>query len=192
MKVESSTWQHTSNHLKYCSYHIRYLHLACLSSLESYLQGTCVYQIPSSTPKSIKVVLQNQKGLWNFYKISNSQNYPYSFLFFQKHHNHPIYFPSFHHLRLIILLLPRKVIRTSFLKIQVESYIQKKKSQMFQICPLKRRRRKEVNEDPNLMAYGRFQFLVAFGTFHCLMALERFHKPLKGSIAWWPLKGSNA
>jgi hypothetical protein len=36
---------------------------------------------------------------------------------------------------------------------------------MIQIHPLKRRKKKEVKEDPNLMAYGRFQ---------CLMALERF------------------
>jgi hypothetical protein len=46
---------------------------------------------------------------------------------------------------------------------------------------LKKRRRKEVKEDFNLMANGRFQCLVALRRFHCLVAFERFH-------AWWPLK----
>jgi len=35
MKVESSTWQKTSSHSKHYSYHIHYLNLVCLSSLES-------------------------------------------------------------------------------------------------------------------------------------------------------------
>jgi hypothetical protein len=34
---------------------------------------------------------------------------------------------------------------------------------MIRIHPLKRKKRKEVEEDPNLMAYGRFQCLVANG-----------------------------
>jgi hypothetical protein len=46
---------------------------------------------------------------------------------------------------------------------------------MIQIRSLKRRKKKEVKEDPNSVANGRFQ---------CLVALERFH-------AWWPMEGSN-
>jgi hypothetical protein len=42
----------------------------------------------------------------------------------------------------------------------------KKKPPMIQIHPFKKRRNKEVKEDPNSMANGRF---------HCLVALERFH-----------------
>jgi hypothetical protein len=45
---------------------------------------------------------------------------------------------------------------------------------MIQIRPIKRRRRKEVKEDPNSMANGRFQCLVAFEGFQCLMAFKRF------------------
>ncbi len=52
-KVESLTWLQTSNHLKYYSYYICYSNLACLSSLESQLQGTSTYQIPSFALKPI-------------------------------------------------------------------------------------------------------------------------------------------
>jgi hypothetical protein len=45
---------------------------------------------------------------------------------------------------------------------------------MIRICPLKRRRRKEVKENPNWVANGKFQNLVAFGRFHYLVAFERF------------------
>ncbi len=117
-------------------------------------------------------MLQNQKGLWNFSKISNSQNYLYSLPFFQKYHNCPIYFFYFHHLlRLIIFLLPKKVVGTSFFKIQIESYVQKREPR---IHLLKKKRRKEVKEDPNSMAYGKFQWLVALKRFHYLVALRRF------------------
>jgi hypothetical protein len=44
---------------------------------------------------------------------------------------------------------------------------------MIQIHPLKRRKRKEMKEDPNLVANGRFQCLMALGRFQCLVALER-------------------
>jgi hypothetical protein len=92
------------------------------------------------------------------------------------HYKHPIYFISFHHLpRLIILLLPKKVMGTSILKIRIENYVRKRDPQMIQIRPLKKRRRKEMKEDPNSMANGRFQCLVTFGRFHYLVALERFH-----------------
>jgi hypothetical protein len=55
---------------------------------------------------------------------------------------------------------------------------------MIRILLLKRRKRKEVKEDPNLMAYGKSQCLVAYGKSqcfvafvrsHCLVAFERFH-----------------
>jgi hypothetical protein len=36
-------------------------------------------------------------------------------------------------------------------------------------------RRKEVKEDPNSVANGRFQCLVDLKKFHCLVALGRFH-----------------
>jgi hypothetical protein len=54
---------------------------------------------------------------------------------------------------------------------------------MTRICAFKEKRRKEVKEDPNSMAYERFQCLVALekfqclmtnGKFQCLVALEKF------------------
>jgi len=45
---------------------------------------------------------------------------------------------------------------------------------MIRIFPLKINRRKEMEEDPNSVANGRFKCLVAFGRFKCLVALERF------------------
>jgi hypothetical protein len=39
----------------------------------------------------------------------------------------------------------------------------------------RKRRKKEVKEDPNLVANGRFHYLVTLERFHCLMALGRFH-----------------
>jgi hypothetical protein len=39
---------------------------------------------------------------------------------------------------------------------------------------LKRRKRKKVKEDPNLVANGRFKCLVAPKEFQCLVALGRF------------------
>jgi hypothetical protein len=46
---------------------------------------------------------------------------------------------------------------------------------MIQIRLLKIMRRKEVKEDFNSMANGRFQCLVANGRFQCLVAFGRFH-----------------
>jgi hypothetical protein len=40
--------------------------------------------------------------------------------------------------------------------------------------PFKKKNRKEVKENSNLMAYGRFQCLVALERFQCLVAFERF------------------
>ncbi len=100
---------------------------------------------------SKKLCYQARKGLWNFSKISSSQHYLYSFPFFQKYYKHPIYSPSFHHLpRLIILLLPKKVMGTSILKIQIKNYVRKKNPQMIWIHLLKKKK-KEGNE-------GRSQF----------------------------------
>jgi hypothetical protein len=134
----------------------------------------CLPNSKLCTQISKTLCYKTREGLWNFSKISSSQNYPYSLPFFQKYHNHPIYFPSFHHLlRLIILLLPREVVGTSFLKIEIENYV-KKKPQMIRIHLLKRRKKKEMKEDPNLVANERFQCLVANGRFQCLVTLERF------------------
>jgi hypothetical protein len=122
-------------------------------------------------------VLQNPRTFVKFLYDFKSQHYPYSLPFFQKYHNHLIYFASFHHLlRLIILLLLRKVMGTSFLQIQIENYVRKIEPQMIQIRPLKRRRRKEVKEYPNSIANWRFQCLVAFERFHSLVALERYQR----------------
>jgi len=119
---------------------------------------------------------QTQKGLWNFFKISSSQHYPYSLPFFQKYYKHPIYSPSFHHLlKLVILFLLGKVVGTSIFKIQIENYVWKKEPQMIRIHLLKRRKRKEVKENANLVVNERFQSLVAFKRFHCLVTFERFH-----------------
>ncbi len=92
----------------------------------------------------------------------------YSLPFIQKYYKHSIYFPSFHHLpRLIILLLSKKVVRTSILKLQIENYLQEKKLQMIQIHCLQEKEM-EICEE-------RFHFLVPNGQFHCLVALARFH-----------------
>jgi hypothetical protein len=40
--------------------------------------------------------------------------------------------------------------------------------------PLKRKKRKEVKEDPHSMAYGRFQCLVALERFQCLVVFGGF------------------
>jgi hypothetical protein len=47
---------------------------------------------------------------------------------------------------------------------------------MIQIHLLKRRRRKEVKEDPNSVPNGRF---------------SNAWWPMEGFNVWWPLKGSN-
>ncbi len=100
-------------------YLIRKLATRCISLLNSKL---CTQIIK-------KLCYQSQKGLWNFSKILSSQNHPYSLSFFKKYHNHPIYYLFFHHLlKLIILFFPRKVVRTSFFTIQLESYVRKIKT----------------------------------------------------------------
>jgi hypothetical protein len=45
---------------------------------------------------------------------------------------------------------------------------------MIRIHPLKRRRRKDVKEDPNSVANEKFHCLVANGRFQCFVAFERF------------------
>jgi len=44
---------------------------------------------------------------------------------------------------------------TNFLKIWIENYSSKKKLQMIWICPFKKKE-KELKEDPNLVANGKF------------------------------------
>jgi hypothetical protein len=64
---------------------------------------------------------------------------------------------------------------------------------MIRIRPLKRRKRKEVKEEPNSMVNERFQCLVAFQRSNAWWPMGGSNPwwPLKGSNAWWPLKGSN-
>jgi len=134
-----------------------------------YLSNSKLY-----TQTNKKLCYQTQEGLWNFFKTSSSQHYPYSLPFFQKYYKHPIYYPSFHHLLgLIIILLPKKVVETNILKIWIENYVQEKEPQMIWIRLLKRKKRKEVKEDLNSVANGRFQCLVALERFHCLVANGR-------------------
>ncbi len=102
-----------------------------LQQLIRNLTTRCTFlpNIRLSTQTNKKLCYQTQEGLWSFSKISSSQHYPYSLPFFQKYYKHPIYFPSFHHLlRLIILLLPRKVVRTNIFKTQIKNYVKKKKA----------------------------------------------------------------
>jgi hypothetical protein len=47
-----------------------------------------------------------------------------------------------------------------------------KKDPQNDFVPLKKRRRKEVKENPNLVGNGRFQCLVANERFQCLVVLE--------------------
>jgi hypothetical protein len=140
------------------------------------------------TQTSKKLCYQTQKGLWNSSKILSSQHYPYSLSFFQKYYKHPIHYPLFHHLlRLIIFLLSRKVVGTNILKTQVENYVRKRKShQWSEFALLKRRRRKEVKEDPNSVANERFHFLVALGRFLCLMANGRRRRGIFSPFPTFP------
>jgi hypothetical protein len=68
-----------------------------------------------------------------------------------------------HQLKLIILLLPRKVVGTNIFKTQIENYVHKEKAFNDLNSPFQKegegRRRKEVKENPNSMANGRFQCL---------------------------------
>jgi hypothetical protein len=60
MKVESSTWQHVSNHLKYCSYHISYPNLVtrriCLpnSKFSTQISNSCVTKFEKVCEISLK------------------------------------------------------------------------------------------------------------------------------------------
>ncbi len=150
------------NHLKHYYHHIIYSILACIIITRIYLPN---FELYNQIKK--KSCYKTCKVSWNFSKISSSQNYPYSLTFLQRYYYHPIYSPSFHHLlRLIILLLSRKVIGMSFQKFKSKIMFRKKIPKWYEFAPLKRRRKKEVKENPTRW-------------------------PTKGSNAWWPMKGSN-
>jgi hypothetical protein len=131
---------------------------------------------------------QTRKGLWIFSKISSSQHYPYSFPFFQKYYKHPIYSPFFppstkiNHFFLFLEGCGNK-----YFKIRIKNYVRKIEPQMIWIHSLKRRRRNDVKEDPNLVANGRFQCLVALGRFQCLVANGRKRKITFSALPTFPL-----
>jgi len=76
---------------------------------------------------------------------------------------HSIYSPSFHHLlKLVILLFLRKVVGISFPRFNLK-IMSEKNTKLFKFTFLKRRRKKEVKENLNLVALGKFQCLVALG-----------------------------
>jgi len=84
-----------------------------------------------------KLCYKTRKVLWNFSKILSSQNYPCSLPFFQRYYYHPIYLFFLHHLlRLIIFLLPRKVVRTSFQKPQLGGPWKEKEKHPFHLFSL--------------------------------------------------------
>ncbi len=115
---------------------------------------------------------QTWEGLWNFSKISSSQHYPYSLPFFQNYYQHPFYSPSFYHLpRLIIFFLLKKVV---FSRIELKIILRKESLKWSEFALLKRRKRKEVKEDPR-------------------WPMEGFNAwwPMEGSNVWWPMEGSN-
>ncbi len=95
---------------------------------------------------------------------------------------------------LIILLLPKKVVGASLLKIWILNYVRKKNPKWFDFAILKRR--KEVKEDPHLVANGRkrrrFQCLEASGrkrkTFQCLEANGRRRKRFFFTSSHFPPK----
>ncbi len=68
---------------------------------------------------------------------------------------------------------PKESCRNKFSKIQIEHYVWKREPKSSKFTPFKRRRRKEVKEDLNLVANGRFQSSVAFERFQCLVANGR-------------------
>ncbi len=101
---------------------------------------------------------QTQKDFWNFFRIPSFRHYPYSL---------PLYFPFFYHLpKIIILLSPMKFVGTNIPKIwNWKSHLEESRK-WSRFALFKRRRWKEVEEDPNSVANGRF---------YCLVALRRFH-----------------
>ncbi len=129
--------------------------------------------------------------MWNFFKTSSSQHYPYSLPFLQNYYKRPFYFPFFFHLpRLINPLFLMKVLGTSILKIWNWKSCPwlKENSKWSKFTLFKRRRWKEVNEDPNLVGNGRFHCLVGNGRFYCLMANGRKKKHLFTSSHFPPNK----
>ncbi len=119
---------------------------------------------------------QTWEGLWNFSKTSSSQHYPYSLPFFQNYYKRPFYSPYFYHLpRLIIFLFPIKVVEISIFKIWKWKSCPKESSKWSEFTVFKRRKWKELKEDPNSVGNGRFHCLVALGRLHCLVTLGRLH-----------------
>ncbi len=68
---------------------------------------------------------------------------------------------------------PKESCKNKFFQDSIQKLCPKREPQMIQICLLKRRRRKEVKENPNSVAYGKFQCLVANGRFQCLVTFGR-------------------
>ncbi len=117
---------------------------------------------------------QIRKGLWNFSKTSNSEHYPYSLPFFQNYYSHPFYSLFIYHLtRINIFFLLKKVVRTNiFQDLNWELSSKKENSKWFEFALLKKKKKKEVKENPNSRANRKFQCLVVNGRFQCLVTNE--------------------
>jgi hypothetical protein len=89
--------------------------------------------------------------------------YPYSFPFFQRYYYHPIYSLFFHHLlRLLIFLLPKNIIGTSFQIFKLKSH-PKRKRQMIQIHACKEKEKEGGEGRPQLGDQWKVPSLVALG-----------------------------
>jgi hypothetical protein len=114
---------------------------------------------------------QTQEGLWNFSKTSSSEHYPYSPPFFQNYYSRPFYFLFIYHLPRINIFFPTKKNcgNKYFSRFELKIVLPKKKLQWFEFALLKRKKKKEVKEDPNSKANRRFQCLVVNGRLQCLV-----------------------
>jgi hypothetical protein len=138
--------------------------MACLSSLESYLQGRCCYQILSFAAKPTTSYAMKPKTICEiFSKVPTSQHYHISLPFLQTYYKILILLPSFSlPPRLIIIFLFKKLVETS-IQDWIENYVRgKREPLMIQVCLLKRRRR-EVKVDPKLGGQWNVPSLVVNG-----------------------------
>jgi hypothetical protein len=135
MKVETSTWQQTSNHLKYCSYHTCYPNITFFISLKFKLQGTSTYQVLNFAPKLVKSCATKPKRYCEIsLRFQALKSIPTHFHFFQNYHYHPIYSPFFPpSIKTINYSPPKEWCRNKFPQYSI-----------YKLCP-----KKKAPNDPN-------------------------------------------
>jgi hypothetical protein len=128
--------------------------------------------------------------LWTFSKISSSKSTPIHFHSFKGITMIQFILPLSNVYKDSLLFPPKEIWRNKFSRFKLKITSEKKKDKWSKFVPLKRRRRNETREDPNLVANGGSQAWwpmesSKFGDLWnvpCLVANGRFQ-------AWWPLEG---